>query len=214
MKRITISALSAALLLSGPVHAAIPLDNLSFESGLGDWWVATIDNLGAVTTVGAVATGATTVGGVNVAPVDGSAMAQMTNANAGDVLLLKQAPYPMLGTLATGLTLWYRLVTTSATPGNDDSLTVRWRDTSATWNSMVLNASNLGGSGDSGWRSWSLAPNTVTGLYFTYSADHSNQSWAFVDLATAVPEPGEWAMLLATFGLVGSFVRRRRNGGK
>jgi PEP-CTERM motif len=44
-------------------------------------------------------------------------------------------------------------------------------------------------------------------------ADDNHDDFVVRVLVTAVPEPGTWAMLMAGFAIVGSLLRRRRQGG-
>ena len=59
-----------------------------------------------------------------------------------------------------------------------------------------------------------VATNASTKLSFsTFSTDSSNTSWGMAldsVSVTAIPEPGEWAMMIAGLGVVGLMVRRRR----
>lgn len=59
---------------------------------------------------------------------------------------------------------------------------------------------------------WNLA-SAPTSLHFDLqSGTHQSFAQVAVDIAAPIPEPGEWAMLLAGLGLMGAVVRRRNAG--
>jgi hypothetical protein len=192
-------AIAAALSLAGAAQAAT-LQNTSFESGLTGWT--------AIGTVSAV--NSLTVDGISVTPKDGIAMAELTTVGLPE-FLSQGATTPLSG----GATLWYRLVTTDFGGGllnTGDSLGLAYSDASGLHTITGLNSkslTNIGGTGDSGWLSFKL-PSGTTGLGFVLAGDFDNKnSHAFVDISAPVPEPGDWAMILAGLGMVGVMARRR-----
>jgi hypothetical protein len=197
--------------LSGSANAAYPptLENLSFENGLNSWDVTNYDNIA----ISATPLSTATANGITVAPTYGNSMVQLTSTDIGS-LVLKQTYYgaDALATVpvSSAITIWYRMITQDYTSANHDFLSVLWKDSNQTWDGMSLTSNTLGSTGDSGWLSISVPANSAKGIYFRYDSDLPSQSWAFVDIANPVPEPGEWAMILATFGLVALVVRRRR----
>jgi len=192
-------AIAAALSLAGTAQAAT-LQNTSFESGLTGWT--------AIGTVSAV--NSLTVDSISVAPKDGVAMAELTTAGLPE-LLFQSATTP----LSAGATLWYRLVTTDFGGGlfnTGDTLGLAYTDAGGLHAITGLNSkslTNIGGTGDSGWLSFAL-PSGTKGVGIVLAGDFDNKnSHAFIDFSAPVPEPGDWAMILAGLGMVGVMARRR-----
>ena len=206
-------AVAVAASLAGSAQAAAPLTDVSFDDGLNGWNV--VKSLFSPATASAV--GSTTVNGVAVNPVFGQSMAELTapaTSIPGSVTLFETATAP----LGAGYTLWYRLV--SADHGGSflvnsvgDGLSIQYatngQTAAANWQALVpaLGSKNYD-SGDTGWLSFVLPQNT-TALKFTFASDGDKRpSYAFLDV-TPVPEPGEWAMILAGLGMIGMMARRR-----
>jgi hypothetical protein len=127
----------------------------------------------------------------------GDLMALLTKGSNGN-LVLSQFGGSALG---AGYTLFYDLTSTPAT-GNWYKVRYTTATGSPSWTDLVSQTN----SGDSG----SVAiPTGTTGLEFTLHRGAGTPSVAFD--VSPVPEPGEWAMMLAGFGLIGFMVKRRRH---
>lgn len=187
---------AAALTVAGAAQAA--WTNLSFEEGLTGWCsVCTGDSV-------------VTFGGTTVLPQSGSFMAQLFRPNGNAVLT-------QLGgsALAAGTTLWYRFQTSdfgTRSGSNSDWLRIEYQKGSTSWLDVFGGNHQLTSkgqnAGDSLWQAFSLAG--VTSLRITLHGDSDgNNSYAFLDVTPAVPEPGEWVMILAGLGIVGVMARRR-----
>jgi hypothetical protein len=202
MRKLLQSVLVVGSLLAGGTAQAA-WTNLSFEEGLTGWCTS----CSGESTV--------TFGGTTVLPKSGSLMAEMFATN-GNVVLSQIGG----SALAAGTTLWYRFQTSDFGNGSgrqSDWLRIEYQKGSNTWLDVFGGAGNQltsqgQGNGDSLWQSFSLAG--ATSLRITLHGDNdSNLSWAFVDITPGVPEPGEWAMMLAGLGIVGAMARRRGNKG-
>lgn len=184
----TAFAFATALALTGFAQAST-LDNTSFESGLSSWNTA-----GNVTIAGGGAPG-------------GSSMASLVTG--GGTEKLWQSATDSLG---GGFTLWYRMTTTDFLGcGCDegDTLNIWYKGASNVWQSIALIDSVDMTSNSTAWQSFALPDDTKSIRVWLTGDGDSYQSKAFVDITTAVPEPGEWAMIMAGLGMVGVMTRRR-----
>jgi hypothetical protein len=175
-------ALSAAFSMAAATEASA-LTNISFESGLTGW---TSSGNGATTTLSTTYSNA------------GSLMAKMIgSSNSGDGVL-SQFGLPALG---AGYTLYYNFTEADS----KDWFKVDYSLTTSgptSWSNLV----NLTNSGSS-----SIAiPLGATGLRFTLHDDKNPKIPTATFDVSPVPEPGEWAMMLAGFGLIGLMANRKR----
>jgi hypothetical protein len=187
-------AVAATLAWAGVAQAS-PLDNTGFESGLSSW-----------NTSGNV----TTVGGGNVP--DGGSMAKLVTGSGTEKLWQYAAD-----SLGSGFTLWYKMTTTDFLGcgcNEGDTLNIWYKGATGSWQSITTIDSVDVASGNTGWLSFVLPSDTKSLRIWLTGDGDSYKSKAFVDItganmAAAVPEPGEWAMILAGLGMVGVISRRR-----
>jgi hypothetical protein len=200
MKKFARTLLAAAALLAGG-SAQAAWTNLSFESGTTGWCS------------GAGCNGDFTRTFVtpNVLPKFGSSFAGMATIRGNATM------EQIGGLLGAGTTLWYRFTTQDY--GNGSGQGSDWLQIQYLLGGQWLNV--FGGNGqltskgqnspDSGWLSFNLAG--ASGLRFTFHGDNDTKySQGYFDITPGapVPEPGEWAMLLAGLGMVGVIARRRK----
>lgn len=202
-------ALTAAFAMAGSAQAA--WENISFESASTGWCSG--GNCAGSSYLASATVNSVTV---NRQPGTGDLMAQLTGTDNADVKLQQIAGSDLGG----GYTLWYRFVTQDTLGGDkQDALKVDYQDSTLSgWQPLVEVKSRGDTSGqtaiDSGWLSIGLSSTTTDlRIKFTGEKDGSSdlQSWAFADVSP-IPEPGEWAMILASFGLIGVITSRRRRG--
>jgi hypothetical protein len=212
-------ALSAVFTMAGSAHA---VTNQSFETGLASW-TTSVNASGTVgTTTGLVGTSGVTV---TPQPNTGTTMAQLfvANAQGSDYATVQQLSASAIGSA----TLFYRLVSKDYSGSSGGDVLSAFYSTSSsptTWSALDLNGGSSGNTLESsflnnpssgqwssspGWLSLAL-PSTAKSLRFTLTGDGDNsQTYALIDVSP-VPEPGEWAMMLAGFGLIGLMANRKR----
>lgn len=182
MKLFRTLSLLAALALPSLSQAAT-LQNVSFSDYLSDWSV-----IGGSASVDA--------GVLSLYPGAGSVNVWQTASES----------------LGAGFALWYNVATTDGTDCGcslGDMFSINYKDGGGLWKNLVtLNSTNVGGD-STGWIKI-LLPSDTTGLSFSVASDGDDYyTQGFLKVA-AVPEPGEWAMILAGLGMI-SVIARRRN---
>jgi hypothetical protein len=178
-------AVAATLSMAGTAQAA--WTDLSFEDASLSGWSASGN--------GATASRVATVFGSTY----GSWMEHLVaSTSVADNYTLTQ-----IGGIALGSTykLSYQFL---AADKKNDSFTIAGTTNGTTWTNFV-NAWDAG----SGDKSGTLDISGYTGLKVILHSDGNNKASTLNFDVSPVPEPGEWAMILAGLGLVGTIARRR-----
>ena len=210
MKKRIALAIVAALGITGAAYAT-PLPNMSFETGTGSWAASGPGSDSAGTSFTKFGTT------VNVPPSTyGNPGAQFVELFSKGTGLFTSDTFSITNlastTIGAGYTLWYRALTQdtlSLTNLAGDSAWVQEyvQGNNGTWSWKTI-AAWESALGSTSWQHVAL-DSGAKGIRISMNGDGDNRkSYFFADISP-VPEPGEWAMILAGLGLVGMMSRRR-----